>query len=77
MLFAKPPNINSAKAHNIMPRIASITIPDNKQIGISLTYVFGIGRPLALRILKQLMDLIFVCISQQISKQKSTLILEN
>jgi len=36
-----------------MPRIASITIPDNKQIGISLTYVFGIGRPLALRILKQ------------------------
>ncbi len=36
-----------------MPRIASITIPDNKQIAISLTYVFGIGRPLALRILKQ------------------------
>ncbi len=36
-----------------MPRIASITIPDNKQIGISLTYVFGIGRPLALKILKQ------------------------
>ena len=36
-----------------MPRIASITIPDNKQIAISLTYVFGIGRPLALKILKQ------------------------
>lgn len=36
-----------------MPRIAGINIPDNKRIEISLTYVYGIGRPLATRILKQ------------------------
>ena len=34
-------------------RIAGITIPDNKQIAISLTYVYGLGRPLVLTILKQ------------------------
>ncbi|MDD4989940.1 MAG: 30S ribosomal protein S13 [Candidatus Pacebacteria bacterium] len=34
-------------------RIAGIIIPDNKQIAISLTYIYGIGRPLALKILKQ------------------------
>ncbi len=34
-------------------RIAGITIPDNKQIAISLTYVYGLGRPLVLNILKQ------------------------
>ena len=36
-----------------MPRIAGIIIPDNKQIAISLTYIFGIGRSSALKILKQ------------------------
>jgi len=35
-----------------MPRIAGINIPDNKQIEISLTYVFGIGRVLSRKILK-------------------------
>ncbi len=34
-------------------RITGIIIPDNKQIAISLTYIYGIGRPLALKILKQ------------------------
>lgn len=32
-------------------RIEGITIPDNKRIEIALTSVFGIGRPLAHRIL--------------------------
>jgi small subunit ribosomal protein S13 len=34
-----------------MPRIAGINIPENKQIGIALTYIFGIGLPLSRRIL--------------------------
>jgi small subunit ribosomal protein S13 len=34
-----------------MPRIAGISIPDNKQILFSLTYIYGIGRPLAKKIL--------------------------
>lgn len=34
-----------------MPRIAGINIPENKKIEISLTYIYGIGRSLARRIL--------------------------
>ncbi len=34
-------------------RISGITVPDNKRIEIALTAVYGIGRPLALSILKQ------------------------
>jgi len=33
-------------------RIAGITIPDNKRLELSLTSIYGIGRPLALEILK-------------------------
>ncbi|MFH1575690.1 MAG: 30S ribosomal protein S13 [Candidatus Nealsonbacteria bacterium] len=36
-----------------MPRIAGINIPENKQILIALTYIFGIGRPLSGKILEQ------------------------
>lgn len=36
-----------------MPRIAGVNIPDNKQILTSLTYIYGIGRPLAGKILLQ------------------------
>lgn len=36
-----------------MPRIAGVNIPENKQIEISLTYIYGIGRPLARKILAQ------------------------
>ena len=32
-------------------RIAGVNIPTNKQVGISLTYIFGIGRTKALEIL--------------------------
>ncbi len=34
-----------------MPRIAGVDIPKQKPIGIALTYIFGIGRYTALRIL--------------------------
>ncbi len=34
-----------------MPRIAGVNIPDNKRIEISLTYIYGIGRSLAGKIL--------------------------
>jgi len=34
-----------------MPRIAGVNIPDNKQIEIALTYIYGIGRSLSKKIL--------------------------
>ena len=35
-----------------MPRIAGINIPDDKQIEIALTHIFGIGRSSSKKILK-------------------------
>lgn len=35
-----------------MPRIAGVNIPENKRIEIALTYIYGIGRTLSNRILK-------------------------
>ena len=35
-----------------MPRIAGISIPDNKNIVISLTYIYGVGRPLSEKIVE-------------------------
>ena len=35
-----------------MARIAGVDLPRNKQARIALTYIFGIGNPRALRILK-------------------------
>lgn len=37
-----------------MPRIAGINIPENKKIIASLSYIYGIGRPLAERIIKKI-----------------------
>jgi len=37
-----------------MARIAGINIPEEKQIEISLTYIYGIGRSLSRRILSEL-----------------------
>lgn len=36
-----------------MPRIAGVNIPENKQIKVSLTYIYGIGRTLSKKILKE------------------------
>ena len=36
-----------------MPRIAGVNIPENKQIEVALTYIFGIGRSLSKRILEE------------------------
>jgi len=36
-----------------MVRIVGVNIPDEKQIAVSLSYIYGIGIPLALKILKQ------------------------
>ncbi len=36
-----------------MFRISSTTLPDNKNLDIALSYLYGIGRPLALTILKK------------------------
>ena len=35
-----------------MPRIAGVNIPDKKRIEVALTYIFGIGRTLSDKILK-------------------------
>lgn len=37
-----------------MARIAGVDLPRNKRIEIGLTYIFGIGRPRSLQILKTL-----------------------
>jgi len=34
-----------------VPRIAGVDIPDNKRIEIALTYIYGVGRTLAQKIL--------------------------
>ncbi|MEK7542208.1 MAG: 30S ribosomal protein S13 [Patescibacteria group bacterium] len=36
-----------------MPRLLGINIPDNKQIGVALSYIYGIGLPLSKKILKE------------------------
>jgi small subunit ribosomal protein S13 len=37
-----------------MPRIAGVSIPENKRIEIALTYIYGIGNTLSKRILDEL-----------------------
>ncbi len=37
-----------------MPRISGINLPNDKRIEIGLTYVFGVGRSLSNKILKEL-----------------------
>lgn len=37
-----------------MPRVIGIDIPDNKRLAISLTYIYGVGRRLAIQIIKRL-----------------------
>ena len=34
-----------------MVRIAGVNIPDNKKIPVALSYIYGVGQPLALKIL--------------------------
>src|SRR6266404_4278301 len=36
-----------------MPRIAGVTIPDNKRIAISITYIYGVGNSLSKKILEE------------------------
>ncbi len=36
-----------------MPRIVGVNIPDDKQARIALTYIYGIGDSLAMKVLKQ------------------------
>ncbi len=36
-----------------MPRIAGVNIPENKQIEIALTHIYGIGLPLSRKILAE------------------------
>lgn len=36
-----------------MPRLAGVDIPNNKQIRISLTYIYGIGRVTSLEVLDE------------------------
>ncbi|OHA63874.1 MAG: 30S ribosomal protein S13 [Candidatus Wildermuthbacteria bacterium RIFCSPHIGHO2_01_FULL_48_27b] len=36
-----------------MPRVVGVSIPDNKQIGVALTYLYGVGLALSRKILKE------------------------
>ena len=36
-----------------MVRIVGVSLPDHKRIQIALTYIYGIGQPLAMKILRQ------------------------
>jgi len=36
-----------------MPRIAGVTIPENKRIAIAITYIYGIGNALAVKVLAE------------------------
>jgi len=36
-----------------MPRIAGVTIPDNKRIDIAITYIYGIGNAMSKKIIKE------------------------
>ena len=36
-----------------MPRIAGVDVPNDKPVGIALTYIFGIGRHSAVGVLKE------------------------
>lgn len=54
MLFVKTLNTNNVRANFfIMPRIAGVNIPEQKQIEIALTYIYGIGRSLSRKILAE------------------------
>ncbi len=37
-----------------MARVVGVDIPNNKRLEIALTYIFGVGRPTALKICKEL-----------------------
>lgn len=50
--FAKIPGINNVRVRrSIVARIAGVDLPRGKRIDIALTYIYGIGRPTALKIL--------------------------
>jgi small subunit ribosomal protein S13 len=34
-----------------MPRIAGVNIPDNKKIGVAITYIYGVGTALSKKII--------------------------
>jgi small subunit ribosomal protein S13 len=41
------------KLKHFMPRIAGVSIPDNKRMEVAITYIYGVGRSLAKTILSQ------------------------
>ncbi len=52
--FVQTRDINKDKDKFIMARIAGVNIPDQKHVSTSLTYIYGIGRPLARTICNKL-----------------------
>ncbi len=53
MLFVKKILSTNKDKENNMPRIVGVNIPDQKKLHIALTYIYGIGRFSARKILKQ------------------------
>jgi len=48
--LARAKTAERKRRSEVMARIAGINIPDNKHAGISLTYIYGIGRTTAKRV---------------------------
>lgn len=53
MLFVKKILSISKDKENNMPRIVGVNIPDQKKLHIALTYIYGVGKFSARRILKE------------------------
>jgi small subunit ribosomal protein S13 len=53
MSYALIRGTNSGRAEGVTVRIIGVDIPDNKRGEIALTYIFGVGRNGALRILER------------------------
>ena len=56
-----------------MARIAGVNIPDNKHINISLTYIYGIGRPTADALCQKLGIPLHTKVSQLTERQLETI----
>jgi len=52
-----------------MPRIAGVNIPEEKQIEIALTYVYGIGRSLSRKVLTEA-GIKFDCLASELKAEE-------
>src|SRR3954471_17248173 len=49
---ARTPATSSVRARYLMARIAGVNVPLNKRVEVGLTYIYGIGRSMSNKLLK-------------------------